>query len=43
MYAHKTRIKTVFVNVTILCLGLAVGCAYGLGNRQKPAEHEGVS
>ena len=37
------KIKTLAINLAVLCLGLAVGISHGQSNRQPPTEHEGVS
>jgi len=43
MSLQNIKTKTFLINVTVLCLGLAVGFAHGQSKRQPPAEHQGVS
>ncbi len=43
MNRHTLKIKTLSINLAVLCLGLALGIAQGQSKRQPPAEHVGVS
>lgn len=43
MKLHNIKIKTLSINLVILCLGLALGIVQGQSKRQPPSKHEGVS
>ena len=43
MNIQNIKIKTLFLNVIVLCFGLVIGCAYSQTKRLPPAEHQGVS